>query len=75
VAIGSILLVCAGLAAQQPRPNILLVIVDDNSYEHFSYFGHAVLDTPNFDSILSTGSVFLHGVNTMSVCRPRWRRS
>jgi len=55
---GVLLLTClfayGGLQAQ-PRPNILLIYVDDLGYGDLGSFGHPVIQTPNIDRLASEG--------------------
>ena len=61
-AILSVLSYCAALcvdvhAAEQERPNILWIIVEDMSC-HFGYQGESLVQTPNVDRLASEGVVF-----------------
>lgn len=39
-------------------PNIVLLISDDQDYEHFGFLGHPLVRTPALDSLASQGTVF-----------------
>ncbi|MCB9383123.1 MAG: sulfatase-like hydrolase/transferase [Bryobacterales bacterium] len=41
--------------AQQPRPNIVLVMADDMGWGETSYYDHPVLKTPNLDAMAASG--------------------
>lgn len=45
-----------GFAAE--RPNILLVVSDDQSWEHTSFAGYPAVKTPNFDRLARQGVYF-----------------
>ena len=45
-----------GFAAE--RPNILLIISDDQSWEHSSFAGYPAVKTPNFDRLARQGLYF-----------------
>ncbi|MGY8720057.1 MAG: sulfatase family protein, partial [Verrucomicrobiia bacterium] len=50
---------CAALfAADDSRPNIVLIITDDQRWDQLSYTGHPVLKTPNIDRIAQEGASF-----------------
>ena len=48
---------CKG-AVEKKRPNILLVIYDDQSFAHTSFAGAQFVKTPGFDQIASSGIYF-----------------
>ena len=51
------LLLC-GLIVQTPaaeKPNIILVMADDQGWGDMAYNGHPVLKTPNFDAAAAAG--------------------
>jgi len=67
------LAMCASLAlaADDTRPNILLIAVDDMGYDTPASFGGRVEGlTPNIDSLASQGMSFTHAYNTSSRCAP-----
>lgn len=42
---------CAGLAAEPPRPNIVFILTDDQGYGDLSCHGNPILRTPNLDRL------------------------
>ncbi len=52
------------------RPNIVLLISDDQDYEHFGFMGHAIARTPNIDQLAREGAVFTTAHLPMSRCHP-----
>jgi uncharacterized sulfatase len=52
------------------RPNIVLIISDDQGYRDFGFMNSPHLVTPNLDRLASEGMTFTHGFSTASVCRP-----
>lgn len=50
-------------AADKPRPNILFLFADDQSYETVRAFGHTDIDTPNLDRLARAGTTFTHAYN------------
>lgn len=60
----------ADLRGREPvRPNILLILSDDQGYGDFSCFGNQVLRTPNLDQ-LKKESVFLSRFYVSPLCSP-----
>lgn len=65
---------CAFVAAPEwatrplPRPNILLVISDDQSWAHTSFAGYPAVKTPNFDRIASEGVYFQSAYASAPTC-------
>jgi len=44
--------------AARARPNIVLLISDDQDYEQFGFMGHPVVETPALDTLAAQGTVF-----------------
>jgi uncharacterized sulfatase len=63
-----LLTACGGGADE--RPNIVILVSDDQDYEHFGFMGHPVSQTPTIDALAEAGVVFTHGFVPMSRCRP-----
>ncbi len=51
------------------RPNIILIISDDQSFNHYGFMGHEVIKTPNLDRIAAESLVYTRGY-VMPVCSP-----
>ncbi len=58
-----------GLNAQQ-RPNILIIVSDDHSFQTISAYGAAVGNTPNIDRIAKEGLLFNRSYVNNSLCGP-----
>src|SRR5687767_14268141 len=43
------------IAAETPRPNILLIMADDQGWGDTGYNGHPELKTPNLDAMAKSG--------------------
>ncbi|MDA7629664.1 sulfatase-like hydrolase/transferase, partial [Akkermansiaceae bacterium] len=54
----SLLLPATLIAATPKRPNIILVMTDDQGWGETSYNGHPVLKTPNLDAMAANGLRF-----------------
>jgi len=52
------------------RPNIVLIIGDDHGYPDFGFMGSPYVETPQLDRLAAEGTVFTHGYNTASLCKP-----
>jgi len=64
------LFVLAGMAPAEERPNIVLVMADDQGWGDMSYNGHPVLKTPNFDEAAAAGLRFDRFYAAAPVCSP-----
>jgi arylsulfatase A-like enzyme len=52
------------------RPNILFVILDDQSYPHASAYGTSWVKTPAFDRVAREGLLFTHAYTPNAKCAP-----
>lgn len=52
------------------RPNVLLIISDDQTYRDFGFMGNADVHTPNLDRLASKSLRFPNGYVPTSVCSP-----
>jgi len=52
-----------------PKPNVLLIISDDQGYSDFGFMGNPVLRTPRLDTLAKGGAVFRNYV-TGAACSP-----
>ncbi|MCC7515905.1 MAG: sulfatase-like hydrolase/transferase [Pseudomonadales bacterium] len=52
------------------RPNIVLVIADDVSYNNFGFMGNAAARTPTLDQLAQQGTVFSTAYVPTAFCRP-----
>jgi arylsulfatase A-like enzyme len=53
-----------------PRPNIIIVLADDQGWGDMAYNGHPVLKTPNFDDMAESGLRFDRFYAAAPVCSP-----
>jgi len=64
----------ATASAQTERPNILLIITDDQSIDTINALGNDAINTPNIDRLAHSGMAFTHVFNQGSwsgaVCAP-----
>ncbi|MCK4748534.1 MAG: sulfatase-like hydrolase/transferase, partial [Bacteroidales bacterium] len=52
------------------RPNIILLISDDQSWPDYSFLGHEHIQTPRIDHLAEEGLTFTRGYTTAPLCRP-----
>lgn len=57
-------------ARAQEKPNIILVMADDQGWGDMAYNGHPVLKTPNFDAMAKAGLRFDRFYAAAPVCSP-----
>jgi len=57
-------------AQEAPRPNILLVVTDNQSWLHTGFGGTEALNTPAFDRIAREGVYFTHAFAPSPSCTP-----
>jgi len=65
----SVSLLSATAAAQQAKPNVLFIAVDDLRPE-FGAYGRAHVKTPNLDKLATSGMVFRRAYCQQAVCSP-----
>lgn len=58
------------LGMPQEKPNIILIVSDDHSYQSISAYGSKLMDTPNIDRIADEGVLFNKAYVTNSICGP-----
>jgi len=68
--IGSVVLGCK--KKDIPKPNILIIVIDDQGYADLSAFSHHASDihTPNMDRLAKGGTLFTQAYVTAPVCSP-----
>lgn len=62
-------LVTIGLVASE-RPNIVMIVPDDQAYSDFGFMGNALVHTPNLDRLAGQSASFVNGYVPSSVCSP-----
>jgi len=56
--------------AEGPRPNVILLMTDDQGWGDAGYQGHPELETPNLDAMAANGFVFNRWYAAAPVCSP-----
>ncbi len=69
-AVLAILLITAPVFAKESRPNILLVMADDQGWGDTGYNGHPFVQTPNMDAMAKDSVVFNRFYAGAPVCSP-----
>lgn len=57
-------------SATPGRPNVLIIMTDQQRFDALSYAGNTVLHTPNLDRIASEGAWFKNAYTPCAVCAP-----
>ena len=52
------------------RPNIVLILSDDQAWGDYGFMGHADVQTPHLDRLADSGLRFDHGYVAAPICRP-----
>ena len=70
--IATLILFTLGCSAgkNEPKPNIILVFIDDMGWADFSYFGNTNAQTPNIDKLASEGIAFEQFYVNSPICSP-----
>ncbi|MEI6586485.1 MAG: arylsulfatase [Sediminibacterium sp.] len=61
---------CAAQKNDNTKPNIILILADDISYNDISFFGQDKFKTPNIDRIANEGIVFTRSYSAQGECAP-----
>lgn len=65
-----LLMVVSPLIAQDQRPNIIMIVVDDMRFDEWSGGGHTFLKTPNIDKLAAEGTTFTRAYHAVPLCSP-----
>ncbi len=57
-------------ASAQDKPNIVMIISDDQAWTDYSFMGHEKIKTPNLDALAKQSVVFRRGYVPTALCRP-----
>ena len=56
--------------AHLPRPNIIVIVVDDLRWDEFGAAGHPYVETPNIDRLVHEGASFTSAFHAVPLCSP-----
>ncbi|MEM9015521.1 MAG: sulfatase [Verrucomicrobiota bacterium] len=59
-----------GISLGAERPNIVLILSDDQSWTDYGFMGHEHIETPHLDQLASESAVFTRGYVPTALCRP-----
>ncbi|MCP4975275.1 MAG: sulfatase [Maribacter sp.] len=52
------------------KPNIVLILSDDQAWNDYGFMGHGIVETPHLDRLASQSVVFKRGYVPSPICRP-----
>ncbi|MBF0196811.1 MAG: sulfatase [Planctomycetes bacterium] len=64
------MLVAGNLSADAPKPNLIVFIADDVSWDDFGCYGNKDVQTPNINKLADGGMKFMNAYLTASSCSP-----
>ncbi len=56
-------------AADAPKPNVVMIVGDDQRWTDFGFMNHEVIETPRIDRLARESAVFTQGYVPTSLCR------
>ena len=59
-----------GNSPSPSRPNVILIISDDQAWTDFGFMGHPVIETPHLDRLARESLTFRRGYVPTALCRP-----
>ena len=65
-----LLLIPTIIIAQNSKPNIVFLLVDDVGWGDFGCYGAEFNETPNIDKLANEGMLFTNGYAACTVCSP-----
>jgi len=61
---------CSAYAADERKPNVIIIFIDDQGYEDLGVYGSPTLKTPNIDRMANEGMRFTDFYSAAAVCTP-----
>ena len=58
------------LGFSDERPNVVLILSDDQSWTDYSFMGHEMIETPFLDKFSEESLTYTRGYVTSPLCRP-----
>ena len=52
------------------KPNIVMILSDDQAWNDYGFMGHDIVETPNLDKLASQSVLFKRGYVPTPICRP-----
>lgn len=53
-----------------PRPDVVVIVVDDLRWDEFGAAGHPWVETPNMDRLAREGALFVNAFHAVPLCSP-----
>jgi arylsulfatase A-like enzyme len=69
VAAWFLIMAIAGASRAADRPNVVMIVADDQGWTDFGFMGHEVIRTPHLDRLAGESAVFPNGYVPTSLCR------
>jgi len=63
-------LLASSYKAMAEKPNIVIILSDDQSWGDYSFMGHKYIKTPHLDQLAKTSVLFKRGYVPVALCRP-----
>ncbi|MCA9056285.1 MAG: sulfatase-like hydrolase/transferase, partial [Planctomycetaceae bacterium] len=70
IALLLLLVVLPRVARTAERPNVLVILSDDQAWTDYGFMGHDTIKTPHLDQLAAQSAVFPRGYVPASLCRP-----
>lgn len=69
-ALAAALSLTAAQTPAPPRPNVVLIISDDQGWQDYGFMGHPHIQTPALDRLAKQSLTFRRGYSPVPLCRP-----
>ncbi len=70
IALTCLLFLFASVAFAADKPNIVMILGDDQGFGDYGFMGHREIKTPRLDRLAAEGLTFTQGYVPSSLCRP-----
>lgn len=61
---------CLNVKKDEPKPNVVFILVDDLGWKDVGFMGSGYYETPNIDKLAGQGVVFTHAYAAAANCAP-----
>jgi len=68
--LGIAIMVLVGSVHAAAKPNVVLIISDDQAWNDYGFMGHKIIKTPHLDKLAQEGVLFRRGYVPTALCRP-----
>ncbi len=70
IVLGALLSAALSAAPAAPKPNIVVIISDDQGWQDYGFMGHPQIATPSLDRLAAQSLTFQRGYSPVPLCRP-----